>query len=172
MAFSKAFSGETTLRKIVSVLLASAAIPFAAVSSPAQAGDGSAIAAGVLGGLAAGTIVGIAAPMGHRRRCMSAAIGLAVPHIGMDTVGSIRASGCASSHPKLVLRPYQQVRQPCDINGDAPRTRPTYQCGSYSPARSYFAGSRPTMRFSSIRHGAETSFGPFEDVLICQFERP
>jgi hypothetical protein len=59
--------------------------------------------------------------MGHRRQCMSAAIGLAVPHIGMDTVGSIRASGCASSHPKLILRPYQQVRQPCDIDGDAPR---------------------------------------------------
>jgi hypothetical protein len=38
--------------------------------------------------------------MGHRLQCMSAAIGLAVPHIEMDTVGSIRASGCVSKRPK------------------------------------------------------------------------
>ena len=42
----------------------------------------------------------------------------------------------------------------------------------YSPARSYFACSRPTIRFSSTLHAAETRFGPFEDVRICQFERP
>ena len=49
------------MRKTVNVLLVSTALPFAAVWSPAKAGDGGAIAAGVLGGLAAGTIVGIAA---------------------------------------------------------------------------------------------------------------
>jgi hypothetical protein len=43
---------------------------------------------------------------------------------------------------------------------------------AYSPARSYFACSGPTIRFSTILHGAETRFGPFEDVPICQFERP
>jgi hypothetical protein len=52
--------------------------------------------------------------------------------------------------------------------GDAPHND---QCGSYSPARSYFACSRPTIRFSSTLHAAETRFGPFENVRICQFER-
>jgi hypothetical protein len=53
------------VRRIVGVLLIATAIPLAAVPSTAHAGDGGAIAAGVLGGLAAGTIVGIATSTPH-----------------------------------------------------------------------------------------------------------
>jgi len=48
------------LRRLVSVILVAAAISFAPVVTPAQAGDGGGVAAGLLGGLAAGTIVGLA----------------------------------------------------------------------------------------------------------------
>ena len=41
---------------------------------------------------------------------MSAAIGPTAVHIGTDTVGSIRASACASKRPQLILRPFQQLR--------------------------------------------------------------
>ena len=41
---------------------------------------------------------------------MSAAIGPTAVHIGTDTVGSIRASACASKRPQLMLRPFQQLR--------------------------------------------------------------
>ena len=47
---------------------------------------------------------------GHRPQCMSAAIGPTAVHIGTDTVGSIRASACASKRPQLILRPFQQLR--------------------------------------------------------------
>jgi hypothetical protein len=49
------------LRKIFSVLLIMASLPLAAVTSPAHAGDGGAVAAGIFGGLAAGTLLGITA---------------------------------------------------------------------------------------------------------------
>jgi hypothetical protein len=49
--------------------------------------------------------------MGHRLQCMSAAIGPTAVHIGTDTVGSIRAFGCASKRPTLILRSLQQLRQ-------------------------------------------------------------
>jgi hypothetical protein len=39
------------------------------------------------------------------------------------------------------------------VGSDAPCND---QCGSYSSAGSYFACSRPTIRSSSILHGAET----------------
>jgi hypothetical protein len=48
------------LRKTVSVLLVTASLPIAAIASPAHAGDGGAVAAGIFGGLAAGTLLGIA----------------------------------------------------------------------------------------------------------------
>jgi hypothetical protein len=47
---------------------------------------------------------------GHRLQCTSAAIGPTAVHIGTDTVGSIRASACASKRPQLILRPRQQLR--------------------------------------------------------------
>jgi hypothetical protein len=52
---------------------------------------------------------------GHRLQCMSAAIGPTAVHIGTDTVGSIRASACASKRPKLILRPFHPLRQLGDI---------------------------------------------------------
>ena len=47
---------------------------------------------------------------GHRPQCMSAAIGPTAVHIGTDTVGSIRASACASKRPQLILRLLHQLR--------------------------------------------------------------
>jgi len=52
---------------------------------------------------------------GHRLQCMSAAIGPTAVHIGTDTVGSIRASACASKRPKLILRPFHPLRLLGDI---------------------------------------------------------
>jgi hypothetical protein len=41
---------------------------------------------------------------GGQAICTSAAIGPTVVHIGTDTVGSIRAFGCASKRPQLIVR--------------------------------------------------------------------
>jgi hypothetical protein len=54
------------MRKICSVLLLAAALPLSGLATtPAQAGDGGAVAAGIVGGLAAGTLLGIAASGPH-----------------------------------------------------------------------------------------------------------
>jgi hypothetical protein len=100
------------LRKIVSVLLVGAAIPFAAVASPAQAGDGGAIAAGVLGGLAAGTIVGIAATTPRYGPPPPMYVGCYWTHGTpyWDGYGCARP-GVRVSVPKLILRPLHQLRQ-------------------------------------------------------------
>jgi hypothetical protein len=49
-----------TLRKLFKLLPIAAAIAFAAAVPPAHAGDGGAVAAGIIGGLAAGTLLGVA----------------------------------------------------------------------------------------------------------------
>ena len=49
------------MRKIISVLLVAASLPFASITSPAHADGSGAVLAGVFGGLAAGTLLGIAA---------------------------------------------------------------------------------------------------------------
>jgi len=48
------------LRKLFSILSITTTISFAFVTAPAHAGDGGAIAAGIIGGLAAGTLLGVA----------------------------------------------------------------------------------------------------------------
>ena len=54
------------MRKICAILLLSAALPLGnAAISPAHAGDGGGVAAGIVGGLAAGTLLGIAASGPH-----------------------------------------------------------------------------------------------------------
>ena len=54
------------MKKICSVLLFSAVLPLGGVAiNPAYAGDGSGVAAGIVGGLAAGTLLGIAASGPH-----------------------------------------------------------------------------------------------------------
>ena len=76
---------------------------------------------------------------GHRLQCMSAAIGPTAVHIGTDTVGSIRASACASKCPKLILRPFHPLR----LLGDICR----YRFAS-SPIRS-FAADRHLCHFAN-----------------------
>ena len=49
------------MRKIFIVLLLTTSLPLASISSPAYAGDGGGIAAGLFGGLALGTLFGVAA---------------------------------------------------------------------------------------------------------------
>jgi len=54
------------MRKICSILFLSAVLPLGSVAiSPAHAGDGGGVAAGIVGGLAAGTLLGIAASGPH-----------------------------------------------------------------------------------------------------------
>jgi hypothetical protein len=54
------------MQKISAILLLSVALPLSSVAiSPAQAGDGGGVAAGIVGGLAAGTLLGIAASGPH-----------------------------------------------------------------------------------------------------------
>ena len=94
-------SRGAALRKTVSVLLLATAIPFAAASSPAKAGDAGAVQPGCSvdwqpeQSLA---LLPLHYVTGHRLQCMSAAIGPTAVLIGTDTVGSIRASGCASKN--------------------------------------------------------------------------
>jgi hypothetical protein len=49
------------LRNLYSVLSVTAAISVVGAIAPAHAGDGGAVAAGIIGGLAAGTLLGVAA---------------------------------------------------------------------------------------------------------------
>jgi hypothetical protein len=51
--------GETNVRKVLAILLMTGSV--IAVAPSAHAGEGGAVAAGLLGGLAAGTMIGIAA---------------------------------------------------------------------------------------------------------------
>jgi hypothetical protein len=54
------------MQRFRSVLLVGAALSLAGISmTPAQAGDGNGFAAGIVGGLAAGTLLGIAASGPH-----------------------------------------------------------------------------------------------------------
>ena len=91
---------------------------------------------------------------GHRLQCMSAAIGPTAVHIGTETVGSIRASACASKCPKLILRPFHPLR----LLGDICR----YRFAS-SPIRS-FAADRHLCHFAN--NNDTTTLAAVADALV------